>query len=142
LRGAKGPRPFASSIPEYGDRAMRTKALTIALFGGLLAAAAANAQQNTPAQSPDATPPTPEQRATTEPIAPVTANSASTDTNKPAEQMKLAKIAKFNTLDANKDGFLSKAEVGSDMPVSDNFAKYDLNGDNKISRSEFENTQF
>ena len=121
---------------------MRTKALTLALFGGLLAAAAANAQQQPATQAPDATPPTPEQRATTEPIAPVTANTASTDAKKPADQMKLAKIEKFNMLDANKDGYLSKTEVGSDKPVSNNFAKYDLNGDDKISRSEFENTQF
>ena len=122
---------------------MRTKALKLALFGGLLAAAAAGAQQPSTASVPDtATPPPPEQRATTEPIAPVTANTASTVTNKPADQMKLAKIAKFNTLDLNKDGYLSKTEVSGDKPVSDNFAKYDLNGDDKISRSEFENTQF
>lgn len=120
---------------------MRTKALTIALMGGLIATAAATAQQS-PAQPPDNMKASPEQRATTEPTMPITANTASTDPSKPVDQMKLAKIAKFNTLDANKDGYLSKTEVGGDKPVADNFAKYDLNGDDKISRSEFENTQF
>ena len=119
---------------------MRIKVLTLALAGGLLAAAAATAQT---ASSPaDATPPNPEQRATTEPATSVSPNTASTDTNKPADQMKVAKIAKFNNLDTNKDGYLSKAEVAGDKAVNDNFAKYDLNGDAKISRSEFENTQF
>ena len=41
-------------------------------------------------------------------------------------------------MDANKDGLLSKAEIG-DSPMARRFTTMDANGDGFVSRTEFEN---
>jgi hypothetical protein len=44
--------------------------------------------------------------------------------------------ATFESLDANSDGKISKAEAAANEGVSAQFAKYDVNGDGFIERAE------
>jgi hypothetical protein len=44
--------------------------------------------------------------------------------------------ATFESLDANSDGKISKAEASANQSVSAQFSKYDQNGDGFIERSE------
>jgi hypothetical protein len=44
--------------------------------------------------------------------------------------------ARFDAMDKNHDGFLTKEEVGKDRQLSQNFAVWDSNSDGKISRGE------
>lgn len=44
--------------------------------------------------------------------------------------------ATFESLDANSDGKISKAEAAANQSVSEQFSKYDQNGDGFIERSE------
>lgn len=43
----------------------------------------------------------------------------------------------FATMDANKDGVLTKEEFTA-HGMGDDFAKYDTNGDGKVTRSEYD----
>jgi Ca2+-binding EF-hand superfamily protein len=43
----------------------------------------------------------------------------------------------FTTMDANKDGVLTKEEFAA-HGMGDDFAKYDANGDGKVTRSEYD----
>lgn len=45
---------------------------------------------------------------------------------------------RFDKADADKDGFIAKAEAVTAMPyIAENFAKYDKNGDDKLTWEEF-----
>lgn len=43
----------------------------------------------------------------------------------------------FDRLDVNHDGVLSRSEVTADADIRTHFAQYDLDGDQRLNRSEF-----
>ena len=57
----------------------------------------------------------------------------------PAQQQPAQQGTTFESLDANSDGKISKAEAAANENVSAQFSKYDQNGDGFIERSEVNN---
>lgn len=112
-----------------------------------LAAAAFAAPQTTPTQ-PAASPPTSAPPPTTSPTTtaptgtpttpatptartaqPVTQETRGTATGRP--------FPAFNDLDKNNDHMLAKEEVSAEATLSADFAKFDTNGDGKLSEPEY-----
>ena len=44
----------------------------------------------------------------------------------------------FETIDANADGFIEKKEIPANDPLANEFMKLDDNGDDKLSRDEYD----
>ncbi len=55
-----------------------------------------------------------------------------------SEEQKQAALERLQAADANKDGFIDKAEADARLPrVAKNFDKLDTNGDGQLSPDEF-----
>jgi Ca2+-binding EF-hand superfamily protein len=87
----------------------------------LLPFAVALAQETTPPQPNPASPPTQ--------TAP---DQGAPDQHSPSS----GQGASFESLDADGDGRISKAEAASNATVQDQFSRYDVNGDGFIERTE------
>ena len=61
---------------------------------------------------------------------------ATQPSQQPAQQQPAQQGTTFESLDANSDGKISKAEAAANENVSAQFSKYDQNGDGFIERSE------
>jgi Ca2+-binding EF-hand superfamily protein len=53
------------------------------------------------------------------------------------DSMRQAADVQFQQLDADSDGFVSKAEAAQIPGVAERFAKFDANKDGRLDRSEF-----
>lgn len=59
----------------------------------------------------------------------------------PPEQQRMDPIDEtttFDSLDVDRDGYLSREEIPAEHPLAKNFALADADGDGKLSREEFE----
>lgn len=70
------------------------------------------------------------------PFAATFAQSQDPASQQPAEQPAQQRGTTFESLDADSDGKISKAEAAVNENVSAQFSKYDQNGDGFIERSE------
>ena len=94
------------------------------LFGLLLAALSALADDRPPGDQPAKAPP--------QPPPPGTHRAP----NVPADVVP-DKLYTFEELDADRNGSLARAEVPPTLDLARNFANYDLDADGKLSRDEF-----
>lgn len=108
---------------------MRTRPIVIAALALFTAAAAATAAERP--QPVDSTPPVeknpelPPQR-TPKPVDPLA-----------AEKRNDTALTSFERLDTDKDGKLSKTELGADQGAGMDFGRIDRDGDGSISREEW-----
>ena len=67
-------------------------------------------------------------------------SSPSSQTSLPSET-RIAMQSKFDTLDANHDGYIDKKEAAADKQLASQFASLDANHDMKLSFAEFSNAK-
>lgn len=120
-------------LPDFEARSV---ALFSALLVGAVLAASARAQTTVPSL-PRATRTVPSMPVT--PHTTPTVPPAATRTSEAAPRLTVAQVQQaFQTIDANRDGAISRAEVSAFPRIERHFDRLDANRDGAVSPAEFE----